>query len=259
MQIVIISDLHVDSGWPTISWPEGDVLIIAGDTANSVRTTLAFIDDAATRYKHVITTDGNHEHYGNAMAGRTVEDTIKLLCDNLPDNVHFLGHHQPLVTLDGVNFVGCNGWYSFDAGGGDPIFNRTKWKNWMNDNSAIGFETIEQRAVWDRAEDDAALMMRTIEGLTGPTVAVTHTAPHRDMVEWTGNHGWDSNNSFFVNTHMQKVLEAHGDKIDIWINGHSHYPRDKMINGVYCIANPLGYSNERTGRWEPVVVEVGDA
>jgi len=206
----------------------------------------------------VVVVDGNHEGYSNAPQNRTVEQTIDRLRALVPSNVVVLGHHQPHVEIGGVHFVGCNGWYSCDIVG-DPIGNRDRWREEMNDCRWIGFDAIKQPMPWERAILDADLMRRTIEHVRGsgqPIVAVTHTAPHRDMVHWTiTDKAWDDSNAFYVNSHMSKVLEDHGDAITIWYNGHTHFRSERTIHGVYCLANPRGYPRQNPA-WEPVVLDV---
>jgi hypothetical protein len=263
MKVVFASDLHADFNQPKIEWPAGDVCVIGGDTGNSIGTELKVLGKLAKKYRHVVTTDGNHTHYSNAPQKRTVEETIRRIRAQLPANVHFLGHGNPSVEIEGVWFVGCMGWYSFDVVG-DVETNKQRWRRVMNDCRWIGFDEIEQRQPWDRARDDADLVrdtLRDIKAKAGatlpPIVVMTHTAPHRDMITWKDHDPeWNASNPFYVNSHMQAVLESpDAQGVTIWVNGHTHHRREKMINGIYCICNPRGYPSENPG-WEPVVLPV---
>lgn len=258
IRVVCASDLHVDFAQPRIEWPDGDVLIIAGDVANTIGDAVKHIGRAAKHYRYVVYVDGNHESYSNAPQERTIEQTIGRLIALLPSNVAVLGHHRPTVEIEGVHFVGCNGWYSADCVG-DVEANKTAWADVMNDQKWIGFGAIEQRMPWDHALDDARLMRDVIGSIDDgkPIVAITHTAPHRDMVLWTHHDlEWDASNAFYVNSHMSKIMEDYGNRITMWVHGHTHYRQDKMINGIYCLANPRGYPSQNPN-WEPVVIEVG--
>jgi Icc-related predicted phosphoesterase len=258
MKIVTLSDLHVDSGTLDVVFPKDiDVCVVAGDTANNPETAMKVINAIAERVPHVVAVDGNHEHYSNAYDHITVDQTVDKMVDLAAPNVRILNRRYPFVEIDGFRFVGCNGWYSFDAGGGDPIENRALWKRFMNDCRTIGFDTIEQEQPWDRALNDARSMDAFINDSTLPVIAVTHTAPHRDMVTWKPHDmGWDRSNSFFVNSHMTPVLEKHTAKIKAWINGHTHHRKFVRIGETDMICNPCGYgrSGEREG-WEPRVFE----
>lgn len=267
MKVAFVSDLHVDFSQPKIHWGDvrADVLVIAGDVANNIGEELKVYRRAAKFFPHVVITDGNHLHYSNANQKRTVEDTIASLAKQLPDNVHMLGHHKPRIELDGVHFVGCNGWYSFDVDGGDPIANRVRWMEEMNDCRNIGFDKIEQMPVWDRAVADAELVHKALTEIRDedaaltvpkPIVVLTHTAPHRDMVAWKDDLSWNRSNAFYVNSHMQKVLESPvGQQVTIWANGHTHHPKDMQVGRVYCICNPRGYPGQNP-RWAPAVIPI---
>lgn len=263
MKICVTSDLHVNHPQPPINWPEADVLVIAGDTSNTIGDDLKLARRVSKIYNHVVITDGNHTHYANEPQKRTVEDTLLSLRKQLPENVHLLGHGNPRVDIDGVHFVGCNGWYSFDMLG-DPIENRLLWKSFMNDNRWIGFDKIEQMQPWDRASHDAELMRATLQEIADeeigqiakPIVAITHTAPHRDMVLWTDDPRWNRSNSFYVNSHMQTVLESDvGQRVTYWANGHTHHGSERTIGKVVCVCNPRGYPSENPG-WKPLVLPI---
>lgn len=259
MKICIVSDLHTDIGsQPPIKWPEADALVIAGDIANSIGETLKFFKKNRIDYRFPFTAyvPGNHENYCNAKAHRTVEDTINRLRQELSWNIQLLDHGNPVKIFNRVRFIGCLSWYSFDFCG-DPINNRSIWRESMNDCHHIGFDFIEQKMPWDRAVDDAKLVE---EALLKPntyekTVVVTHTAPIREMVTVKGDYTWDRCNPFYVNMHMEKIIEEHGDKIDLWVHGHIHDRKHKIKNGVEVIANPRGYPRENPS-WEPLVLEV---
>ena len=256
MKIVISSDLHCDFSQPPINWPEGDILVIAGDTANTIGDELKLLHKVSELYQHVITVDGNHTHYANRSQKRTIEQTLVAIMDQLPPNVHLLGHHNPHVECGGIHFVGCNGWYSFDMTG-DPVINRILWKQEINDCHKIGLDVISQIPIWDRAVNDAELMREAINQITDdkPIVAVTHTAPHRYMVKWAEDIFWNRLNSFYVNSHMQKVLENEGQRVSYWINGHTHHALELMVGQVSCISKPRGYPSENPS-WKPRVVTI---
>lgn len=260
MKIAFASDLHADFAQIRVDWSkvEADVLVIGGDSGNTIGTTVKTITKAAKHFRYVVFVDGNHEHYSNAPQRRTVEQTIDRIRAQVPENAFMLGHHQPHVEIDGVHFVGCNGWYSFDCVG-DPIANRLMWRERMNDNRWIGFDEIPQAMPWDRAVDDAYLMWETIGAIKHdgkPIVALTHTAPHRDMVHWSAtNIEWNASNALYVNSHMQRALDDHVGSITVWYNGHTHVRSERTINGVYHIANPRGYPRENPG-WSPAVIDI---
>lgn len=259
MKICFVSDLHQDIGHqPLIKWPEADVLVVAGDTANSLGEVVKFFQKLQRKspYPHVLTVDGNHEHYSNAPTERTVEETRSRLVELLPPSVTFLPAHDS-VKIGDLHFVGRNGWYSFDYAG-DPIANRAIWREEMNDCKWIGFDKLLQPPPWELAEQDAMIVTAEIASIIArepdaKIIVITHTAPHRDLIN--SDPRFLRTNAFYVNTWMQRVLEDFGSNIVLWQYGHTHFRTEKMINGVYCIANPRGYPSENPS-WEPIVIDL---
>ncbi len=263
MQIVVCSDLHSDYARTKIVWPEADVAVIAGDVANTIGLTIKTLTRAAKIYPRIIYVPGNHEHYSNASQKRTVDETEARLRALMPQNVTMLGAHHPIETIDGVHFVGACGWYSADAAG-DPDSNKMIWpfvdQGGINDDLNIGFRQMNQPMPWDRAKMDADLIRATLDGLTDnlPVVCVTHMLPHRAMADYeVADFQHNLRNAFYVNTHLESVLADHADRITMWINGHCHTRKEKMINGVYCVSNPRGYGmHDENSGWFPVVMDV---
>ena len=241
MQIAIASDLHIDYRSDPVDWPEADILVLAGDTANTIDLAIPLVCEAASVYKDVVLVDGNHEHWRNNRKRITVDENLEQYAMQLPDNVHLLrrGHHS--VMVQGVKFIGLNGWYTADYVG-DPDNNRNYWKSEWSDSLFSGFIPISQHYPWTRAAEDAAIIQGEIDQINDamfPVVVVTHTVPHRDCVRQGAE--WSFSNNFFVNSHMRDIIE--GDKsryITMWIFGHTHDRMTKRINDVDLVANPRG-------------------
>lgn len=242
---------------PSIRWPECDVLVVAGDTSNDIGTLIKFLTKTSKRttIPHILVLDGNHEHYANANQKRTVQETCAKIAAQMPDRCTYLPSGP--VQIGHLWFVGCNGWYSFDSTG-DPIYNRSIWKDEMNDDLNIGFSRILQTPPWDLAELDASYVSETVAAIRkrdpdARFVIATHTAPHRQML--SPNPKYIRTNPFYVNTKMEAVLEQHAEAIAVWVHGHTHHRNEKFIHGTYVIANPRGYPRENPS-WEPVVLDL---
>jgi predicted phosphodiesterase len=257
MQIAILSDLHVDYGTRPrpIEWVEADVAVIAGDTANSIDAALPVILEAAERYKDVVLVDGNHEHWRNSRKRITVDENLEQYAMQLPDNVHLLrrGHHS--VMVQGVKFIGLNGWYTADYMG-DPDHNRAYWKENWSDAIFSGFAPISQHYPWTRAEEDARIIqdeLGQINDAMVPVVVVTHTVPHRDCVRQGPE--WSFSNNYFVNSKMQNIIDDGLARfVTLWIFGHTHDRMSKIINGVNIIANPRGENKNWSVVTWPIVM-----
>jgi Icc-related predicted phosphoesterase len=260
MKICFASDLHTDissnGGQPPIRWPEADVLVIAGDTSNSIGEVEKFFHkNRGWPFAEVLFVDGNHEHYSNAPQGRSLAETNARLEAGMPEGVHFLPT-KGAVKIGEYYFVGRNGWYSFDSSG-DPIVNRMIWREEMNDDRWIGFQR-EEKQPWELADLHASEMRQIIDDTIASDpdakfVMVTHTAPHRQMVSMEPR--FMRTNPFYINTRMEQVMTDFADRIAVWAHGHTHHRNEKTLNGVYVIANPRGYPGENPS-WEPVVIDI---
>ena len=108
IKVAIISDLHQDH-WKTkglvpayLSYTNSenaDVLIIAGDLDSNVDDTCKLADHFFRDYKHVLFTDGNHEHYSGK---HTVIEFENLLSIN--SKAIYLNGNS--IVIDDVGFVG---------------------------------------------------------------------------------------------------------------------------------------------------------
>jgi predicted phosphodiesterase len=259
MRVCVASDLHVDvTGQAKITWPEADLLIVAGDTGNSIGAVHRCYRRIASRenYPRALVVDGNHEHYSNAPQKRTVDDTMSRLRNHMPPGFTFLPHSRHERVGDHY-FLGACGWYSFDLHG-EVADNEDAWPRLMNDDRWIGFSAIPQLGPRLRAVRDAARLAGTMDGIVvqdpeARFVLVTHTVPHRELLH--KHPKFHVTNPFYVNCFMEAVARDHASRIDLWIYGHTHFRGERSVDGVRYLANPRGYPRENP-TWEPVVVEL---
>ena len=87
----------------------------------------------------------------------------------------------------------------------------------------------------------------------GPTLVVTHHAPHPDSLDprFVGNR----TDPFFASD-LSDLIERHGP--DVWVHGHVHKARDYRLGRTRIVCNPRGYPGERTGFVDPLVIEIPD-
>lgn len=111
MKIQLLRDLHIEFGSYRYPDVESDVVVLAGDIhtkTQGIQWALENITD-----KPVIYVLGNHEYYGKTYP--KLIDTAKELAKG--SNVHVL--ENEVLTLGGVNFLGCTLWTDFELFG-DP-------------------------------------------------------------------------------------------------------------------------------------------
>lgn len=238
MKLLILSDLHfqfhADCGksfLESLSLPDYDVAVIAGDVANSKKlvTTLENIH-VVLGNKPIVYVPGNHEYYHsslNKVQDRIAADT-KRMC-----NLHWLANGS--VTIDGQRFIGGTMW--------TPKSDDRIAKSLMNDFVCI--QRFEQ--VYADHED---FMHNVLPFIEPDDVVVTHHLPSYRSVppQFAGS----TINKFFVNDVESTILEK---QPKLWVHGHTHSLFDYMIRKTRVVANPMGYQGENPG-FELMVVEV---
>ena len=250
----VLSDLHnefFDVPPALGDLPDADVCVVAGDVSNKGgQRSLDFLAQQVGRWMPVVFVAGNHEFY----RGSVVEGLHLMRNAKLP-NVHFL--EDDVLVLDGVRFLGCTLWTDFELGGG-VAWNQHAAENLMNDYKAA---SLRKHPTWARLRphhttqihhnsrrflSDALRMEHD-----GPTVVVTHHAPHPNSVHqrFEGS----ALNAAFASD-MSGLLEMHGP--EMWIHGHMHDSSDYVVGRTRVLANPKGYDGENKGYVPDLVVEV---
>lgn len=249
----VLSDLHNEffDVPPPLDVPDADVCVVAGDVSNKGgERSLAYLAEQVGRFMPVVFVAGNHEFY----RGSVVEGLHYMRSARLP-NVHFL--EDDMVVLDGVRFLGCTLWTDFELGG-SQAWNSHAAESLMNDYKAA---SLRKHPTWQRLQPRHTIEMhhrsrRFLEDalrmeFDGPTVVVTHHAPHPKSVHprFEGS----TLNAAFASD-LTELLEADGP--ELWVHGHMHDPSDYRVGNTNILANPRGYHNENS-RYNPtLVVEV---
>ena len=80
----------------------------------------------------------------------------------------------------------------------------------------------------------------------GPTVVVTHHAPHpRSLMTTPGDR--DDLDACYASD-LTWMMGKHSPAL--WIHGHTHVPSDYMIGSTRVVCNPRGYPGEiQHARW----------
>ena len=145
------------------------------------------------------------------------------------------------LLIDGVAFVGTNGWTNFDF---DNDLSYADSKRWFEERHKIDMfagQTIEAMAM-----SDAGFLCKTVEKLQTHVdvkhiVLVSHFVPDvnliRHDVSLEGSHILNCSGNSFLNRCLEEDLE---NKIHTWCFGHYHSDIDKEINGVRYTNNARG-------------------
>jgi predicted phosphodiesterase len=253
MKLNILSDLHLGQGALAAPDNGADLVVLAGDIARPAEA----VAWASRMDKPVLYVPGNHEFYGGSIAGTLAE--LKGLCEGT--RVRVLDDEEAVVA--GIRFLGSTLWTDFllfgDGEGRTAAV--AEALRFMRDYSRIFLDgALENRFT---PLDSAALSQRHVAWLAhrlaqphdGPTVVITHHAPARHSIHprFEGS----LINACFVSD-LAHLLG--GDRVQLWIHGHTHDSFDYELNGTRIVCNPRGYArngvNENAAFDPNFVVEI---
>ncbi|MGD9785410.1 MAG: metallophosphoesterase [Hyphomicrobiaceae bacterium] len=252
MRCHYLSDLHLESQEAPGLTQRGDVLLIAGDLCNAAALSprrrdpyavaqrsrvLGFIDDALSRFEHVLLVAGNHEHYEGVF-----EDTVPLLREQLPGVVVL---DDESVDLGGQRFFGSTLWSDFEGGTlesmtaarrgvGDFLLVKRRVKDGGHETGLEPFQPEHARAAFLSALDALRSALETAGERN--TIVVTHHAPSRKSLNplFMGN-GLDG---AFASTLDGFISQL--QTVPFWVHGHTHVQRRYTIGQTTILANCLG-------------------
>ncbi|SCK38058.1 DNA repair exonuclease [Variovorax sp. HW608] len=271
MKLLIISDLHLEfAPFEPPGDLDFDVAILAGDIhCPAVKAARWAGDVARFGGKPVVYVPGNHEFYDTRMDQTLAE--ARTAASSL--GVHLLDGDQ--VVINGVRFLGATLWTDFelaidtpDGRRSDASVSMRKASNLMNDYALIraadeSAEPDTWRARHGRkleAADTRQIHLRQHRWLSamlsvpfeGPTVVVTHHAPHRGSLSERYARDWVS--AAFVS----ELPEVYFDVPALWVHGHCHQSFDYRVRSCRVVCNPRAYVNwsgrTENGNFDPGLV-----
>ena len=232
MKFQIASDLHLEFSrhWRLPS-ADADALILAGDIGGRCEGLRAFADVAKTR--PVIYVPGNHEYYGSdllslrdEMRETAAECGIRLL-------------DQDETVVGGVRLLGATLWTDFALFGEsarDEAMQQAK-------RNVVDYHVVRHgHDGWLRPEHTRNLHAQAVAWLEarlaadfpGPTVVVTHHAPHPGSL-----HPRFSRSP--ISPAFVSNLERLFGRSVLWVHGHTHDSFDYAVGGCRVVCNPRGY------------------
>ncbi len=177
-------------------------------------------------FTHIVFTAGNHSYYGCKTDMTYVDNKLNELCSEL--GVHYLQSNT--VRIEKLLFIGCTLW--------SYITEEAYLK--MNDSRTVFKDRADYNAL-NRKHTN--WLISNLDGIESndKVVVVTHHLPSYKLIHpiYKGS----TINSGFAN-HLDVLFEAHQDKIQAWICGHTHKKINTSINDVPVLCNPLGYPGE---------------
>jgi predicted phosphodiesterase len=234
MKLNILSDLHLTQGLLAQPRNSADLVILAGDIARPAEA----VAWASGFSKPVLYVPGNHEFYGGSMAATGAQ--LRQLCAGT--GIRLLDDDE--VVIDGVRFLGTTLWTDFGLFGEEGRAAaveaalrsmRDYSRIWLDQACEKPFTPLDSAALFQRHA--AWLARKLAQPHDGPTVVITHHAPSPASIH--PRFAGSLINACFVSDagHL-----AGGDRVQLWVHGHTHDSFDYSLNGTRVVCNPRGYA-----------------
>jgi predicted phosphodiesterase len=247
VRLHVLSDLHLERGAFAPHDVDADVIVLAGDIAlgtKGVRWARAW-----ARERPVLYIAGNHEFYGHDLPG-LIDEMREAAAGS---SVHVL--ENDAVILDGVRFLGCTLWSDFDFDGPERRGDAMRLcERVVNDYEHITFgpagRTLAARDT--RVRHIASrrwLSAQLAQPHAGPTVIITHHAP---LIRTRPP---EAALRALAGAFASDVTDLMGgDRVALWIFGHTHRVADLHAHGTRVVSNPRGYPHQPVAGFDPARV-----
>ena len=246
----MLSDLHLEQEAFAVPEFDADLVVLAGDVGagtHGVEWARGWAGERPTVY-----VAGNHEFYGHAWP--TLIDEMRVAASG--SSLRVLENEE--TVIDGVRFLGCTLWSDFDFDGPERRAEAMRLcERVVNDYGHIRLDG-GSRAL-SPADTRAAHLVsrqwldtRLDASFDGPTVVVTHHAPL--IRTRPSSELWRAIACAFVSD-LSELMG--GERVALWIFGHTHRFADLDVRGTRVISNPRGYPHQPVAEFDPgYVVEL---
>ncbi|WCJ29158.1 hypothetical protein M5689_010812 [Euphorbia peplus] len=265
LRVFVLSDLHTD--YPdNMAWVKGlsskkhlkDVLLVAGDVAETLRDfslTMALLKD---RFQHVFFVPGNHDLWCRSEEDRC-PNSLEKLC-KLLDTCRRLGVETKPVVVNDMGIIPLFSWYheSFDRE--EDItsirvpslemvckdFHACKWPRGLSSRDT------SLALYFDAMNEENGDIIKSIQRTCNQIITFSHFVPRQELCP-------EKRMLFYPN--LPKIIGSdclevrirsiHGTNTNssaCHVFGHTHFCWDAMLNGIRYVQAPLAYPRERKRR-----------
>lgn len=245
MRLLVISDVHLECGpfeFPA-TMPDFDVAVFAGDIGQPISAAVSWMAEqeriGPLRGRPVFYVPGNHEFYGSVMQHNLAKgmEAAELA------KIELLSRRT--IVIDGVRFIGCILWTDYRLYG-TPKPSMVYAGQTLNDHRSIRYKEasghFSRFMPWHAAAEhrlDLAFIRQELSTHhNGPTVVITHHAPHPNSIE-PRYQGSPLTPAFASD--LSNVIDEF--QPELWIHGHDHGSHDYRIGRTRLFANQAGYPN----------------
>lgn len=240
LKIQYLSDIHLEfydlTKIPRILSnikPISDICILAGDIGYPFEKTYeVFLKGINNKFSHIFLIHGNHEYYQlKKNKDKTMEEIINkthdIISSNNLKNIHFLNNSY--YDLGKYRFVGSVLW--------TQLLNE---KYLINDSNHIdNFSIRNNNDLHDKNKKFIKDMIDESIKLNKEMIMITHHLPSYKLNDEKYARYHNYNQCFSSN--CEDLIK---NPIKCWFFGHTHVEKNMNINGIRCVANPIGYIDE---------------
>ncbi len=233
MRLLVLSDIHREFGPFELPHDIGefDVAVFAGDIDRPIASSIDWIDlqrRGPLRERPVVFVPGNHEFYGTEIIS-SLEDARSRA---KTAGIHLLA--PGMTVIAGTRFVGATLWTDYKLLG-DPRLACHAAQDGMNDHRRIKI-TEGRRRMPFRPAHALSMHRRDLAHITGvlgkpfagPTVVVTHHAPHPKSVQ--PRYRGDPLSPAFASD-LGEIIERF--RPELWIHGHDHGSHNYLVGTLF--------------------------
>lgn len=237
----LISDLHMETWEGDFDWSHratSPYCVVAGDVCRDRGLLIDTLTYLGRCYQAVFYIDGNDEHFTSLANLNASYNTMAKEIEAIPNVVYL---QDNVVVVDGVAFLGTNGWWGFDL---DLTVDPTESAIWYQQKQSLSSDAVKRIA--RMSTTDANYMISSVRRLqTHPDVKkivlVTHTVPSAKLIEHDieldGTYRFNQmGNSFMKHVFAQDTEQ----KIHTWCFGHYHKSIDQIDGYTRYVNNCKG-------------------
>ena len=240
MRVFAVSDLHVDfdenARW-LVSLSEqdyrADVLILAGDIADSIRLVEWGLAAAVHRFGTVLYVPGNHELWVGRDKDREPGQTSLERFERVRQLAHGCGAITTPFTQGSLSIVPLFGWYDYSFGEPGPALRR-RWIDYRACRWPDGFDVREITAYF------LGLNQRALATTNARVISFSHFMPRADLLPMI--EGRLVLHPVLGTAALDEQIRRLGSELHVY--GHSHVNRRQTRDGVTYVNNAYGYPSE---------------
>ncbi|XP_044465450.1 acyl-carrier-protein phosphodiesterase PptH-like isoform X2 [Mangifera indica] len=247
LRVFVISDLHTDYSenmrWVKSLSPKRhkkDVLIVAGDVAETFNNFILTVSLLKDRFQHVLFVPGNHDLWCRYEGDDFLDSLEKL--NKLLDACRGLGVETNPVVIDGVGIIPLFSWYHEAC----KDFQACKWPEDLSNRDT------SLTLYFDALNETKLDVIKEIQRTCSRIISFSHFVPRQELCpekrmlfyqKLPKIIGSDS-----LEVRIRSIHGVEGGASACHVFGHTHFCWDAVLDGIRYVQAPLAYPRERNRR-----------